>query len=116
MLTDTEMAYLELPADARLEVRLPSLLKQHAEVVAAAKGGNLSQLVIEAVAEKVSAELVLARNWRLSAPEQAELLRVLAAPQAPPPAFGVASQRALAAPAALLLRDDITRACGAPAG
>ena len=80
MPSDTERAYLELPADARLEIRLPSLLKAHAELVASARSEKLSELVVEALAEKVSQELVLARTWKLTAPEQAELLRVLSTP------------------------------------
>jgi len=78
MPSDTELAYIELPADARMEVRLPSLLKEHAELVAAARSEKLSELVVEALAEKVSEELALARTWKLTVPEQAELLRVLA--------------------------------------
>ena len=79
MPTDTELAYLDLPADARMEVRLPSLLKEHAELVAATRSEKLSQLVVEALAEKVSDELASARTWKLTIPEQTELLRILAA-------------------------------------
>lgn len=77
MPSDTELAYLELPADARMEVRLPALLKEHAELVAAIRSEKLSELVVEALAEKVSEELASARTWKLTVPEQAELLRVL---------------------------------------
>lgn len=79
MPTDTDSAYLDLPADARMEVRLPSLLKEHAELVAATRSEKLSQLVVEALAEKVSDELASARAWKLTIPEQTELLRILAA-------------------------------------
>ena len=94
MATDTELAYLELPADARMEVRLPSLLKEHAELVAATRSEKLSQLVIEALAEKVSGELAAARSWKLTIPEQAELLRVLAAKPLASRALARAGRRA----------------------
>lgn len=77
MPSDAERAYLDLPADARMEVRLPSLLKEHAELVAATRSGRLSELVVEALAQKVSEELASARAWKLTVPEQAQLLRVL---------------------------------------
>ena len=94
MPTDAELAYLELPADARMEVRLPSLLKEHAELVASARSEKLSELVVAALAEKVAEELVLARTWKLTVPEQAELLRVLAKPAARKPALTAARKRA----------------------
>jgi hypothetical protein len=95
MPTDTELAYLELPADTRMEVRLPSLLKEHAEFVAANRGKKLSELVVEALAEKVSEELAAATSvWKLTAPEQAELLRILASKPAKPSALTKATQRA----------------------
>jgi len=94
MPTDTELAYLELPADTRMEVRLPSLLKEHAELVAANRSEKLSKLVVEALAEKVSEELAAARLWKLTAPEQAELLRVLSSKPAAPTALTKATQRA----------------------
>lgn len=77
MTTDADLAYLELPADSRMEVRLPSLLKAHAEMVAATRSENLSKLVVEALAEKVSAELASARVWKLTVPEQVQLLHIL---------------------------------------
>lgn len=91
---DTERAYLELPADARMEVRLPSVLKEHAELVAAARSEKLSELVVEALAEKVSEELALARTWKLTIPEQTELLRVLSTAPARSPALRKAAKRA----------------------
>ena len=94
MSTDTELAYLELPADARMEVRLPRLLKEHAELVAAARSEKLSELVVAALAEKVAEELVLARTWKLTVPEQAELLRVLSKAPARKPALAAARKRA----------------------
>ena len=63
MPTDAELAYLELPADARMEVRLPSLLKEHAELVATARSEQLSELVVAALAEKVAEERVLATEY-----------------------------------------------------
>ena len=85
MPTDTELAYLDLPADTRMEVRLPSLLKEHAALVAATRSERLSDLVVEALAEKVSQELAAVRSWKLTVPEQARLLRLLVtqAPEAP---------------------------------
>jgi|PersoiStandDraft_1058852.scaffolds.fasta_scaffold113898_1 uncharacterized protein (DUF1778 family) len=94
MPTDTELAYLELPADARMEVRLPALLKEHAELVAATRSEKLSQLVVEALAEKVSEELATVRTWKLTVPEQTELLRVLSAKTDATPALSKATQRA----------------------
>lgn len=89
-----ELPYLAMPADARMEVRLPSLLKKHAELVAATRSERLSELVVEALAEKVSEELATARTWKLTVPEQAELLRILSSKRAPPPALTRAAQRA----------------------
>lgn len=79
------LPYLDKPSDARLEVRLPSALKAHAEAVASARGEALSQYVMEVLAEKVSEELAAIRNWSLTIPEQSELLRILTQP-APTPA------------------------------
>ena len=78
------LAYLSKPSDARLDVRLPSALKAHAEAVASAKGETLSQYIIEVLAEKVSAELAVTRNWYLTVPEQEELLRILTQPKEAP--------------------------------
>jgi len=50
-----------------------------AELVAATRGEKLSQLVVQTLAEKVSDELASARTWKLTIPEQTELLRILAA-------------------------------------
>lgn len=95
MATDTERAYAELPANARMEIRLPSLLKEHAELVAGIRSEKLSELVIEALAEKVSEELASARTWKLTIPEQSELLRLLAAGPAVSPALAKASKRSI---------------------
>jgi len=56
------------------------VLKRHAETVARAKGETLSQYVVEVLAERVAEEIVATQELRLTAPEQAELLRFLAAP------------------------------------
>lgn len=93
MHTDTELAYLELPADSRMEVRLPSLLKEHAELVAGMRSEKLSELVVAALAEKVSDELAAARIWKLTAPEQAELLRVLSTKPSSSSALSKATKR-----------------------
>jgi uncharacterized protein (DUF1778 family) len=93
-LTSAAKAYLGLPADSRLEVRIPALLKQHAEAVAAARSEKLSELVLEAVAEKVAEELAEARSWHLTVDEQRELLRVLSSPGNSTPALKAAEERA----------------------
>lgn len=80
MPTTAELAYLELEKDARLELRLPRLLKEHAELVAAQHGESLTEIVLEALAARVAAELPTVREWKLTAEEQVELLRVLSAP------------------------------------
>ena len=77
-----------------MEVRLPSLFKEHAELVAATRSEKLSELVVEALAEKVSAELASSRTRKLTVPEQMELLRVLSTQPAPAPALSKAAQRA----------------------
>lgn len=87
-------AYLDLPADDRLETRLPQILKQHAEAVARAKGATLSQYVVEALAQRVSAEIGGIHEWRLTAVEQAELLRILASPAPMTSALEEATRRA----------------------
>lgn len=94
MAANAGSAYLELPADARMEVRLPRLLKEHAELVAAARSEKLSELAVEALAEKVTEELVLARTWKLTVPEQAELLRILSTPPRANAALRKANKRA----------------------
>lgn len=96
MPTDTELAYLELRADARLEVRLPRALKEHAELAAAARSEKLSDFVVEALAERVSRELAAARRWKLTVPEQTELLRILSAKRTTAPAMNRATKRAAA--------------------
>ena len=87
-------AYLDLPADDRLETRLPKVLKRHAETVAKAKGETLSQYVVEVLAERVADEIGKAQAWHLTATEQAELLRVLAAPAPTTAALEAATRRA----------------------
>lgn len=94
MAAHSAQAYLELPADDRLEARLSKVLKRHAETVARAKGETLSQYVIETLAERVAAEIGVIQEWRLTAAEQAELLRVLAAPAPTTAALAAATRRA----------------------
>ena len=93
-LAHAAQAYLDQPATDRLETRLPHLLKTHAEAVARARGESLSEYVVELLAERVADEIVLTQEWRLTPTEQAELLRVLAAPAPITPAFQAATQRA----------------------
>lgn len=87
-------AYLALPADDRLETRLPKVLKRHAEAVARAKGETLSQYVVEVLAERVADEIGSAQEWHLTDAEQAELLRILAAPAPTTKALAAAMRRA----------------------
>lgn len=95
MSRDTALAYRSLPVDDRADVRLPSLLKAHAARVAEAKGESLSTLIVEALAAIVARELPKIESWQLTAPEQAELLRVLAAPPVVTPAQRRAQKRAV---------------------
>ena len=94
MLADAAQSYLNLPADDRLETRLPRVLKRHAETVAKAKGETLSEYVVEILAERVAAEIGSTQEWRLTATEQAALLRVLAAPAPTTAALQAATRRA----------------------
>ena len=94
MPADAAQAYLDLPADDRLETRLPRVLKRHAETVAKAKGETLSQYVVEVLAERVADEIGSTQEWRLTATEQAELLRILAVPSPTTDALRAATRRA----------------------
>lgn len=87
-------AYLDLPADDRLETRLPKVLKRHAETVARTRGETLSEYVVEVLAERVADEIGSAQEWRLTVSEQAELLRILAAPAPTTAALEAATRRA----------------------
>ena len=87
-------AYLDLPADDRLETRLPKVLKRHAETVARVRGETLSEYVVEVLAERVADEIATAQEWRLTVTEQAELLRILAAPAPTTAALEAATRRA----------------------
>ena len=87
-------AYLEQPADDRLETRLPRLLKRHAEAVARARGQTLSEYLVGLLAERVASDIATTQEWKLTAHEQAELLKVLAAPAPTTPALAVAMRRA----------------------
>jgi uncharacterized protein (DUF1778 family) len=90
-------AYLDLPADDRLEARLPRRLKADAERVAKAQGQTLSQWLVHALAERVSAEYGAVLEWQLTPDESAMLLHVLAQPQTPTPELQAAHRRAIAA-------------------
>ncbi|SRR5258706_2775655 len=94
MLAHVGQAYLDLPADDRLETRLPKLLKRHAETVAKARGESLSEYVVDVLAERVANEIGSTQEWRLTATEQAELLRILAAPAPSTAALQAATRRA----------------------
>ncbi len=86
--------YLDLPADERFEARLPQVLKRHAETVAKSRGETLSEYVLELLAERVAEDITATQEWRLTAPEQAELLRVLASPAPTTSALNAATRRA----------------------
>jgi len=86
-MTATAQAYLELPADDRFEARIPTVLKRHAEAVAKSKGESLSEYVLEALAEKVATDIIATQELRLTAIEQVELMRILAAPAVVTPAL-----------------------------
>jgi len=94
MTAHAAQAYLDLPADDRLETRLPKVLKRHAETVAKARGETLSEYVVEVLAERVADEIGAAQEWRLTVTEQAELLRILAAPAPTTEALAAATRRA----------------------
>jgi uncharacterized protein (DUF1778 family) len=94
MTAHAAQAYLDLPADDRLETRLPKVLKRHAETVAKARGETLSEYVVEVLAERVADEIGTAQEWRLTVTEQAELLRILAAPASTTSALEAATRRA----------------------
>ena len=93
-MSDSQTAYLELPADARLEVRLPAVLKQHAELVASSRHEKLSEFVLGVLAEAVGEGLAEAGQWKLTMPEQQELLKLLAQPATQTPAMTEARKRA----------------------
>lgn len=93
-MTDTEKAYLELPANDRLDVRIPSVLKQHAELVASSRRENLSQFVLGALASAVNEGLAEAGTWKLTMPEQEVLLQILLQPATQTPAMTAALKRA----------------------
>ena len=86
--------YLDLQADDRFEARLPQLLKRHAETVAKSRGETLSEYVLSLLAERVAEDITATQEWRLSAPEQAQLLRALANPAPTTAALRAASRRA----------------------
>jgi uncharacterized protein (DUF1778 family) len=98
----TAQAYLDQPANERFETRIPAVLKRHAEAVARAKGESLSEYVLEVLAEQVATDIVATQELRLTPSEQAELLRILAAPAVVTPALA----QAMAAAEALWGRGD----------
>ena len=86
--------YLQLPNDDRLDMRMPALLKEHADRCAKALGESLSEYIIQAVAQRVTDELPSTGSWQLSADEQAHLLKVLSLPAPVPERLRTAQQRA----------------------
>lgn len=94
MLPESAQAYLDLPADDRFETRISRVLKRHAEAVATSRGETLSEYVLEVLAERVADEIVATQEWRLTATEQAELLRILATPAPTTATLEAATRRA----------------------
>lgn len=95
-MTTAARAYLSQPADDRLETRLPRRLKHDAEAVARAHGQTLSQLVLEALAERVSADYAATQQWHLTPGETAALLQNLALSADEPAPLTAARDRAVA--------------------
>lgn len=77
MPSSAELAYTQLPADSRAEIRLPAVLKEHALRVAQARGETLTELVIEALAAIVAQEMPAIEEWNLTPDEQIRLLQTL---------------------------------------
>lgn len=94
MLPPAADAYLDLPADERFEKRLPAMLKRHAETVAKSKGESRSQYVVAVQAECVTDDMAQTVEWKLTIPEQVQLLKVLSAPPMAMPTLDDAQQRA----------------------
>lgn len=89
-------AYLDLAADDRLEARIPHQLKVDAEAAAKARGQTLTQWLLAAMAEKVSADFAATITWQLTAAETANLLRLLSAPSQITPALAAAQAKSAA--------------------
>lgn len=94
MPTNIDQTYSGLRADDRLEVRLPAILKQHAELVASARNKTVSEFVLSVLVEAVEEGLPEIGTWQLTLPEQAELLKLLAAPATQTPAMTAARENA----------------------
>lgn len=94
MPSNPDNPYHALKADARLEVRIPAVLKQQAERVAAARQQKVSEFVFEAVADAVTEGMAELGAWTLSVPEQQELLQILARPATQTPGMTAARERA----------------------
>lgn len=86
--------YVALKADDRQELRLPALLKAHVQRVAERHGQSATEYMLEAIAQRVTAELEQALTWELSAAEVGTVLQTLATPAAPTPAMIRARQQA----------------------
>ncbi|MBI5608764.1 MAG: hypothetical protein HY902_07770 [Deltaproteobacteria bacterium] len=76
--------YVDLPADDRLEARLPRRLKADAEALARARGQTLTQWLLAAMAEKISADHAQGLQWQLTPAETETMLQALAAPYVAP--------------------------------
>ena len=88
------LPYLDKPADDRIDVRLPHLLKEHMEAAALAKGEGISKYILKALAEKVSEDLATIQTMSLTIPEQTELLRILLQPAPESEGLAEATERA----------------------
>lgn len=79
-MTAAALAYLQQPADDRLETRVSRRLKRDAEAIARARGQTLSQFVLMALADRVAADYAATLEWHLTPGETARLLQALAQP------------------------------------
>jgi uncharacterized protein (DUF1778 family) len=86
--------YHQLSNDDRLDMRMPVLLKQHADRCARARGESLSQYIIEAIAARVCEELPQTGSVQLSATEQAHFISALARSAPPSRQLKAAKKRA----------------------
>ena len=88
------MPYLDLKADERQEIRMPSLLKEHLAQVARLHGQSVSEYAIRVLATDVSMEIAKSLEWQLTAPEFLELMKMLVSPAPETAAMAAARSRA----------------------
>lgn len=76
-MTNSARIYRNLPANERQEFRIQTLLKEHLHRAAAQSGQTVSEYITDALADRVTADLVASNEWVLSVDEQAELMKIL---------------------------------------